>query len=501
MQPGDFLSAVADLPAIGRELEAMGNPRPGVIEACLERWLDVDRENLLRFLAATQTIIESETLKLPQIGAGDLHAAYVVLARREPDWFAERLGTLGEKLARSAAVGALLQTTVQTNPKKAREHLESFRGTAEWKAAFTAYVQGLTLSDPAAAMDLALSPDGRNINKDGAYLIANTFIVAMQRSPSAGFKLLPKLDPEERRSLTWWALGALTEEQNLDPLAWMQEQVTADPELLSSRAGAGFPPHFIRPLIKHNPAKTLEWIEAMPDEAKQVMLQATLQDPQNAAPDALLAWVARQPAGTLPSELHSVRRAASVEPERFSKWVAALPSGPLRERSQVMLAEEFAKQGRLTEALATFPRNATDPLTAQSTGELAWTAAGRDPNATAQWIGALPAGPAQTAGAKQLVRSWAAQAPDAAAAWIESLPAGRTRDTAAGAFAGVAARKDPEAAREWLQQITDPALRSHAAGQVFTNWAVADAASAREWLRGSPDASEALKTRLLRVTP
>ena len=78
--------------------------RVQVIEAVIERWMDIDAEGLIRWLPLAQRIVDSGTLNLPQMGAEDLGAIYAVLTRRNPAWAFEQIKSLSPKMQPAVAV-------------------------------------------------------------------------------------------------------------------------------------------------------------------------------------------------------------------------------------------------------------------------------------------------------------------------------------------------------------------------------------------------------------
>ncbi len=108
LQPADFLAAFADLQKFGTQMMAMSDEAGrGLIREGIERWLNVDRDGALRTLTAARMLVDSQTLKLPEFDDEDIAPLYSVLARREPEWMHQEVGSLGPKTARGAGVRAL----------------------------------------------------------------------------------------------------------------------------------------------------------------------------------------------------------------------------------------------------------------------------------------------------------------------------------------------------------------------------------------------------------
>ncbi len=500
LQPGDFLAAVADLPALAREFTAMGDDvRPGLIEASIARWLDVDKDGALRWLGVAREIVESGAIPLPEIGAQDLGAVYGVLAAREPEWMRGQLDKLGKKTLRGTALKTLMAAEVRRDPRKAHAWLETFRGGKDWDEMFSNYTLGLSETDSRAAMEIAVSGEGmRAGGGDEGRLAAHVFMDAAARSTSLAEELLPKMEPEMRRRFTWY-LADRVGEKGGDSFAWLADQVAADPGIIELASNPGENTEWMmRSLTIRDPQRTLDFIATLPEAQREALREGALAAWSSYRPATFLDWLATQPPEALTKNFKSIGSTAREEPDRFARWLATLPAGELRERSQFTLASELAKQGRTADALRQFPQNSTADFYGQAARAMGGAIGAREPAAAAQWVGTLPAGPAQKEAALGLIGAWVGQSPQAAAQWIESLPAGGTRDAATGALADALAGADPEAATAWLAQIGDPAARQSAARQVFRSWARTDADGARNWLRDFPDVSAAVKNRLLR---
>ena len=499
MKPGDFLAAIADLRGLGDELIAMnGTVRAGLIEASMERWLGVDKEGALRWLAATRQIIESGAINVPPMGSHDLGAAYRVLAAREPEWLREQIAKLGPKTQRRTAICVLMSAETERDPKKARAWLETFRGSKEWGEVLSAYLTGLSASDPGAAMNLAQTEDGARSSGDAGGLAANVFLSTAMRSPSLAAELLPKLEPKLRQQMMLWSVFYVSH-SGADPFEWFADRVAADPTLVD----LGSNPEqnaemMLRHLVVRDPQRTLDLIPTLPEAQREVLREGALAGWAFYRPDTFLDWLMTQPPEALPKDFKSIGATARQEPDRFARWVATLPPGELRERSQVALATALAKQGRAPDALLHFPETARGDAVDQAAREIAASIGTTDPGATAQWVATLPAGRAQAEAARGLVFEWAAKTPQAASAWVETLPAGSLRDAATGALAGKLAEADPESATEWVEQISEPAAREVAVRHVFQAWARTDAGGSRAWLRECAGVSDVVKERLLR---
>lgn len=346
---------------------------------------------------------------------------------------------------REAAIRVLMPAEAERHPREAREWLESLRGSKEWNVAFSAYVTGLLASDPQAAMQMAQSDDGQRFPQGEGSLATSAFASTAARSPALAAELLANVEPKMRQQMMLTGVW-LVSQSATDPFDWFSNCIASDPALLDF----GSEPEqtaetMMRSLVVRDPRRTMDWIETLPEAKQQTLREGALAGWSYYDPGTFLDWLTTQPPASLPKAATSINALASQEPDRFARWLATLPSGELRERSQLTLATELAWQGRVADALTHFPQNPTSDTFAQQTRALAGIVGVRDPLAGAQWVATLP-GLAQTEAAHGLVGAWAAAAPQDAAQWIESLPAGGTRDAATGALAAVLAQADPEAA-------------------------------------------------------
>ncbi|MEO8351098.1 MAG: hypothetical protein ABI680_05165, partial [Chthoniobacteraceae bacterium] len=424
MQPGDFLTAFADLPTLGQKLAAMnGEVRFALIQASMERWLEVDREGALRMLALVRGIVELDAVKLPPMGGGDLGTAYEVLAMREPEWFHEQIDKLGEKTGRETAMNVLMSADAARDPKKAREWLETFRGSKEWNTMFSAYVNGLAASDPRGAFQMVISD--QNVPPENRSNLLSTLTMRFAaKSPSLVGEMLGKIEPEKARTLTMLAAASIGQSGG-DSIAWLADRAAADPELLavngkSPSAADGI----VWALVQHDPVGALEFIASLPDDRQPALRAAAITKWGESHPDTLIDWLATQPPDVGLKNPHALDAAALRRPDHFADWVATLPAGEMRDRSELALVDSLVRRGGAQEALAHFPPHATDDESVQAARKLGGVIGAEDPSAGARWVATLPVGLAQAEAAWGLAGAWGARAPQAAAQWIEGLPLG-----------------------------------------------------------------------------
>jgi hypothetical protein len=503
MQPGDFIAAFADLPALAREMERMsGDARRSVVEAAIERWLAIDEPGALRWLSATRAIIDSESLKLPPISPHDLEPAFRVLARQKPDWMREQAHKLGGNMQRPQAFECLAREAFRDNPAEARRWLDSLKGTPDWKSALPGYTQELAAADPLAAADLILA---QPVDSTGLAPVTRSddlfrvFGAAAYSHPSVIPELLARFEGPDREFAIYSAFLALSENPEFDALSWMQEHIL--PEL--SSGSRDWQEHMaswmIGPVIERDAVKAIAFLQSLPSEQRELLFPGALTAWSRSDPDAMLEWISTQPPETLPEEIRGIGTVAARRPEDFARWAASLPSGWQRDGAQFALAEELAEQGRLAEAFRFFPYEFSSPAYEESTrrvvGQLL---AAQNPVATAQWIATLPAGGVQASAAYGLVGRWAYHEPLEAAEWVQTLPAGGARDAATAALASVLAEAEPAGAIEWLEQITGPRSRAEAVNNIFRSWRRRDPQAAESWLLASTAASDVQKAKLLR---
>ena len=493
MQPADFLTAVADLERFGREMtEVEPALFDHMIEAAVERWLDVDEAGALRWLGASRAVADSGLLKPPTIDASDVQTVFASLALRTPDRALELALKLGDNTQREAGIGEAFRICARQDPRKAREWLERVKGTPDWRSALKSTVFGMSEADPAAAFELATAQDAR-LRDD--VLPAVMYQAGLQSSALAT-DLMAKIPAQSRARLIGNVVNAMAEKSPGDAMAWMEQQLTASPEVNTVDPRQVTPG--IYSLVARDGAATMAWIQGLPEGQRGSLLGGALNAWGNTDPASLLDWLSAQSPEKLPSNPGDLASCARHAPERFNAWVASLPSGPARDSLLMLSATQLAADGKIQEALQEAPATLQS---ADGARKFAALISSQDVAAARKWFEALPEGAFQRDAAQGMVQTWAAQSPAEAAEWLNTLPPGQLRDSASAAFATACVTVDPKAATAWFARIENPATMEAAVGNLYTLYSVSDQHAAREWLLTLPGLSESVKTRLLAKRP
>jgi hypothetical protein len=409
----------------------------------------------------------------------------------------EEVRHLGKKTLREAALWVLMSQMAQSRPQKARAWFQTFEGTADAKTAKSGFVFGLADSDPVAAIGIALDRTDESTQDE---MVFGIYMKTAESHPRLLRDVFAKLDERRRAVMTWLALRALGKDSSIDPFAWIQEQIAANPSLMELRPSQAShdAAHHLSALVTRDPVRTIEWVRTFPDAQRAPYFEGALLAWSRRDPRAMLDWLAGQPPDALPTNIPGLGACATEEPQRFAYWARNLPAGELRDRSEVALATEYAADGHVAEALGSFPANATSEIALQGAQHLVETVAQRDPAAAANWIASIADSPLRMRAAKTLVGKWAEQSIENTAAWVERLPPGRLRDAAIGSFAGAVAQTDPASATLWFAQVTDPNARNAAAPEVYRAWNFQDPTAAHNWLQTVEGIDESVRARLLR---
>jgi len=86
--------------------------------------------------------------------------------------------------------------------------------------------------------------------------------------------------------------------------------------------------------------------------------------------------------------------------------------------------------------------------------------AAQDPQAAANWVLSLPAGPQQGSAMNQVLQNWVAQDPNAAVAFVNSQPAGQGKDGMVSSLARGLAADDPASAIKWVSAIGNEGMQA-----------------------------------------
>lgn len=110
-----------------------------------------------------------------------------------------------------------------------------------------------------------------------------------------------------------------------------------------------------------------------------------------------------------------------------------------------------------------------------------------DPEAAAEWTGALENARLRANASAEVGKVWALGDPGAAARWAERIPDERSRNAALLGIADGWSRHDPGGAVEWaVSAVADPALRDEIVADITFNWSNIDPTGATAWLGRKP---------------
>ncbi|MDQ3623283.1 MAG: hypothetical protein M3463_12460, partial [Verrucomicrobiota bacterium] len=210
-----------------------------------------------------------------------------------------------------------------------------------------------------------------------------------------------------------------------------------------------------------DPKGALAWTQSLPSEkerraAEQRILgsaRLTVEDLvtiANTAPEEATRHTAVQAAA---------RKLIDSDVESAIVWAEKLPE-ELRPSVQSKVAAKLA-QSDLARGTAYALQIKAEKNKVHAIHEIARELTSKDPRATAQWIGGLPAN-LQEPKTSGLVMAWYDIDAREASAWVESLPAGRLRDRALMSLAFCVSKSDKTAGRDIAMRISDPGLRGTA---------------------------------------
>ncbi len=496
LQPGDFLAAVADVRELSRWFSSLdGKLRTEVIEAVIERWMDVDPDGLLRWLPIAQRIVDSGTLNLPQMGEQDLGAMYGVLARRSPGWAFEQINGLGPKMRPEVAVKALIKNAVLSGSPLAEQWLASFKNGPHFNAALASYVEAVAATDPERAFNKlsAEAPQNR-------VLPARIVEIAAMRMPTAAIALLDRLDGSDRNHVMWTIPSMVAANSNFDVAAWLDREIEKNPALLKSEENPTLA-YAVGGMAMRDPAKALEWVQKLPEAPREKLAQTAFGYWSSSDPKALLEWLTAHPQYNSSLGEIALERLANHSPELFAKWLSGLPASANKQQAQLNGADQLLYNRRLDEALELFPKDLAGKNQAAAAQQFGFRAGTMDLTKATRWLETLQSVPLQQSATQGVVERWMLDAPAATAAWADGLPAGTLRDSAAGAIATNVADRDFEAANQWLSQVSNEQLRNRFITDLYYKRYSQSPAQAVTWLRSLSGMSETVRNRLLNSRP
>jgi hypothetical protein len=485
MQPSDFMAAITDLPELARQMGAMESDlRAELIQAGIERWMDVDEAGLLRWLPVARNVLESDTWKLPKIGERDLGAIYAVLAQRKPGWMFEQIKELGPKMERTAAARAVIQSAVEAGLPQAEAWLASFKDQAEYLPARRTYLRAIAKADPERALTLALA------EPTGSPDFATELICECGlQKPDLATSMLEKLDEKQRISALQKLAAVIASDPSYDAFKWLDDQMARTPQLLEANDTS-----YLASLTARDAPRTMEWVQKLPEARRETMTRSVLQVWMNTEPKTLLDWLNAHPDAHAFEKFDYFGALPAADPEGFRKWIATMPPGEVQRKAQSSLASQMLYAGRFADAARIFPM---DPSDISPIG-FSYQFAQANPVEASRWLENLPPGQMREKAAFGVLGHWLNAAPEEATHWVENLPQGGMRDTGAGIIIQNILGKDFDGANAWLAEIQDQGARDQAAARIYNGWRGQSPARTREWLRALPGVSDTMRNRLLR---
>jgi hypothetical protein len=223
------------------------------------------------------------------------------------------------------------------------------------------------------------------------------------------------------------------------------------------------------------------------------------------AEGAMRVWFDREPAGAqrhitaLPSrdERHTQTRYLTTQQLAHDQdaalaWAAALPDATMRASAlQQITWMMTTDQGGVDPAkvVATLSKIAADPAANDAFALYINLGVSSDPQATATWIGSLPAKENQAALLSMVLQEWCCDDEPAAAQWLESMPRTAVIDGLYAEFANRFIHTNGKVAIEWARAVKNPTLRKRSLEQLVARWQAFDADAASTWLASHPTES------------
>lgn len=498
LQPGDFMAAVTDVSELSKWFSSMDDKlRADVIEAVVERWMEVDEEGLLRWLPIAQRIVDSGALKLPQMSAADLGAIYSVVARRNPAWAFEQLKSLGAKMRPPVAIEALMRSAVESGSPQAERWLASFKDGPHYKRALKAYINALAPMDPERALNKAREEEPQDRS-----LPIQILTSAASRSPVLATSLLDKLSEQGRKDVILSTFPIILGlDRNFDAFGWLDAEISKDPRIFKVDQDRSVKYSLAMGIALRDGAKSMEWLQKFEEPRRAALAEAVAATWSGQDPKAVLEWLISHPQQSVPLKSSTLDGLAKSNPELFAKWMAGMSGGDRRLQAQSTAASQFLGRGRMEEAVGTFPKEGTSNQLLDSAQQFGFGVASMDVNRATTWLGNLQSAPLQLRATQGVLERWMMTSPANAAAWAGSLPPGHLRDSAAGLIATTIAERDFEGASAWLSEVKGEGVRNRFIEEVYKKRYSQNAAQAVTWLRSLPDMSETTRNRLLETHP
>jgi hypothetical protein len=238
-----------------------------------------------------------------------------------------------------------------------------------------------------------------------------------------------------------------------------------------------------------DPTAAAGWIDGMANDGSKLTAAKSLaskwveQDPV-----AAVAWVAGLPTDSVRRETTRALAAAWVEkdPDAASRW--AYESSQSGGNTDLLDETIRAYSQKLPAQAESFIRGLPEskPAQAARAAHVAGRAA-QDPQATAEWLSALPPGDpfASDQHAENLLQIWAESDSIAASEWLSQIPSGARRDAAIVGFSRSIQRFEPEAALAWANAINQPERRRDQLTESIRLWLEFDPSAASQWIQSN----------------
>jgi hypothetical protein len=184
---------------------------------------------------------------------------------------------------------------------------------------------------------------------------------------------------------------------------------------------------------------------------------------------------------------------AAVDASNAVKWAETLPVAD-KELALATIAESWADVNPL--AAAEFALKLAPPeLSDRAVLAALERWATQNPQSALSWLAKAPE-PLQVGGVARILNVFAPVSPEAAANWIEQLPAGPLREGAIGNYVEAVCQYDPGAGARLALKMADATERERRVEQCFVVWLAWNPAAAKQWLKDT-DFSDATKNRWL----
>jgi hypothetical protein len=503
----DFAAAAMDFPGFLARFTAKQKPNALIIEAWIDRWLEVDRHGALTFFTKTDFLSRLDRdpfwLINGNISLGldrSLEAAALKpLARAEPEWVMNYLLSHEPGPKRDPALYTLLDELTQRDADKAKSYLAQFATGPNRRAALHGYVNGLSIANARAGFEVAFAEPAGPFRND---LLASAMRNAATEGLGVTRALLDRIDdPRLRLSLADSALRGLVQSRSADFLPWIIEESARTTDQSDWQAKM-WREDVASALQGAQVSAAADWALTCENDSKRLTLGAIADRWAASDSTTFRQWLSEHATDLNDTALENLSAAlgtlARDDPSAVRAWCNSLPAGALRDYAEL----ECALNGEGAESGAQLER-AYASLTARDLeGNVAKRVASiyvaNDGSAAATWALEKLTGNARDAALPTVTAQWSERDPRSAAQFIEQMPAGRDRDVAARDFAIRAAFAEPSTAAQWVEQVGDPASRAKAAETVFWIWDQENPGAARAWVRVLPGVNETWRADFLR---